>query len=148
MSETACPVFPIKILLWHRSKCASHTASAGVVPHPREQQTTEVKAASSSCTTELSLSSSECDQKSNIFFFFYDAPIPHTESYFNIIATPLWSPLCCDRSAPIPWASVRKSAEMQPLRSQKWNEQIHLVISPISSKHLSIRLKTLPLKPS
>lgn len=42
------------------------------------------------------------EKKKDGLKFFYDAPIPTTESYFNIMATPLSSPLCSGRPAPKP----------------------------------------------
>lgn len=101
-SEHACPIFTIWILLWlqYRSKCASHTASAGVVLQQSDQRTAEVKAASSSCTTELSRSSSECDQKSNIFFFLWRSNPTHWillqhNGYSSLLSTLLWQ-TCTD----------------------------------------------------
>lgn len=144
MSETACPV---------PSKCYfGLSAEANVLPTQLPQESYCSRASNRPLKSKQplhpALENFHCPLQGvmkRATSFFYDAPIPNTESYFNIMATPLWSPLwqICTNSS-----SKRKSAEMQPLHPQKWNEKIHLVISPISSERLSIRLKTLPLKPS
>lgn len=143
-SENAGPDSTIEISLWLRgSKCASRTASTGVVRQQSDRLTDEVKAERLHSAPH------------NFFFsprplrgaiitgesFFYDTPIPRSESSFSLMAT---APLCSGEPAPLS-SSMRIPAETQPLQLQGRNAEIYPAISSVLGGYLPMRLKTTSL---
>lgn len=145
-SENAGPNSSIYILLWLRgSKCASQTASAGVVLQQSDRLTDEVKAERlhSAPHNFFFPSSSGRDHNREIFFLW------HSDPTHWIFLQPNGD--CSLLSTLLRWTctiiitSMRISAETQPLQLRGWNAEIYLVISSILGGYLSMRLKTTSL---